>query len=308
MGVHVYTPSRAEFITTEGLRSYMGELNAALLACGLERTSDSGQMDVGAVTALPNTVSGYFNHIYPPLLYKWPGIGGYPDIYIRIVLTVGNAYDRNTCHVPMMQVSVGRGTNGAGQLTGADVLIAAPNNALLQDNCTYIYPGWDGVISFADDFLCVCIDPGQHSSNNNHRWGLPFFCIERQENGDFHSTCITLNSDIRYTPAPTATAIIKVASSIDGVVKTIDHPCAFIDAPALIGGEVVVQKVYRYDRVQDISEFSPLVAVPASLPLWASLDFEHGGEIRTYVGCGSDVGNRITSVVANTWVPAMRTS
>lgn len=307
MGAHVYTPSRADFITTEGLRSYMGELNAALLACGLERTSDSGQMDVETVTALPNT-GGNFNHIYPPLLYKWPGIGSYPDIYIRIVLTVGNAYSVNTCHVPMMQVSVGRGTNGAGQLTGTDVLIAAPNNAILQGSYTYIYSGLGGVISFADDFLCVCIDPGRHSSNDNHRWGLPFFCIERQENGDFHSTRITLASDIRYTPAPTATAVIKVASSIDGVVKTMDHPCAFISAPELIDGEVVVQKVYRHDRVQNISEFSPLVAVPASLPLWASLDFEHGDEVRTYVGCGTDVGNRITNVVANTWVPAMRTS
>ena len=308
MGVHIYTPSRSDFYTTAGLRSYMGELNAALLACGLERTSDSGQMDVGAVTALPNMYSGYFNHIYPPLLYKWPGIGGYPDICIRIVLTVGNAYEGNTCHVPMMQVSVGRGTNGAGQLTGTDVLIAAPNNALLQSGFGYIYSGSDGVISFADDFLCVCIAPGRHSSGDNHRWGLPFFCVERQKNGDFHSTSVTLASDIRYTPAPTATEVIKVASSIDGVVKTIDHPCAFISAPGLIDGEVVVQKVYRHDRVQNISDFSPLVAAPASLTLWGSLDFEHGAEVRTYVGCGTDVGNRITNVVANTWVPAMRTS
>ena len=306
MSTHVYTPTLAEFITTSGIRSYMGEMNAAFLACGLERSSDTGQMDLGTVTANGNMNSGWLNHIYPPVLYKWPGVMGYPDLYIKITLTVANAYATNTCHVPMMQVSVGRGTDGAGALTGGDILHSAPSHAALQGGYTYNYPGADGVVSLADDFLCVCISPGRHSSNNNHRWGLPFFCIERQENGDFHSTRVELTRDIRYTPTAGATPTISIISSIDGVIKTLDPACAFIGAPAAIGGEAVLQKVYRHDRENGFSEFSPMVAVFGSQPLWAGLEIEHGSSTRGYVSCGGDVGNRITSVVPNTWVPAMR--
>ena len=307
MSTHVYAPTLAEFITTGGIRSYMGEMNAAFLACGLERSSDTGQMNLDTVVANGNTTSGVFHHIYPPVLYKWPGVIGYPDLYIKITLTVGSAYASNTCHVPMMQVSVGRGTDGAGALTGGDKLHSAPSYASMQGNYAYNYPGTDGVVSLADDFLCVCVSPGRHSSNNNHRWGLPFFCIERQENGDFHSTRVVLNGDIRDTPPSEMTPAISIISSIDGVTKTLDPACAFIGAPASIGGEAVLQKVYRHDREKVFSEFSPMVAVFGSQPLWAGLEIEHDGSTRGYVSCGSDVGNRITSSVANTWVPAMRT-
>lgn len=305
MAVINFTPGGFNFFVTAEMRAYMQSLHDALLDAGLEQTEDAGQIDLGTVEVVANQTSGQFSHIYPPLLYKWPGVDDYPDLYLRIAFSIGNRYGNNTCHVPAAMVTIGTGTNGAGALTGV-VLAAMPSDVALQNGYSYVDDNLPGVIATADSYLSVCVNPGQHSSHANHRWGLPFFCVERQSNGDYHCTSVTINRDLRSTPAPTATPGINILSCVNGVARVLPVPCAFIDGPTAINGEPVVQKVYRYDRDAAVAEFSPMVAIHHTTALWSTVDVDMGDHVRMYMSCGSETGNRITTTVANTWIPAMR--
>lgn len=305
MPVINFTPGGYNFFVTAEMRAYMQALHDALLDAGLEQTEDTGQIDLETVESTANSTSGYFGYSYPPLLYKWPGSNGYPDLYLRMFFSIANAYGDNTCHVPAMVITVGTGTDGAGELTGT-VLSVMPTVLALQTGNSFTDSMLPGVVAFDDSFLSVCVNPGQHSSGANHLWGLPFFCIERQQNGDYHCTTVTMTGDIRYVPAPTATPGIMVASCIDGVAANLPIPCAFIDGPTVIDGGPVIQKVYRHDRDSAIAEFSPLVAIHHTTALWSTVDIDLGDHVRIYMSCGPNSGNRITTTVPNTWIPAMR--
>lgn len=305
MPVINFTPGGFNFFVTAEMRAYMQAFHDALLDAGLEQTEDTGQLDIATAEAASGTQSGSFAYQYAPLLYKWPGTGDYPDVFIWIAWRIANRNRENTGNVPCPIVSIGSGTSGDGVLTGVS-LPAMPSGVSLQNSYTFVDSQLPGVIAVDDDFLSICVNPGQHSSNVNHRWGLPFLCIERQENGDYHCTTVTIHGDIRSTPSPTATVGIRVVSCIEGAMKDLPVPCAFIDGPTTINGEPVIQKVYRHDRDDHIAEFSPLVAIPHTTALWATVDVDMGDHMRMYMSCGPDTGNRISTTVPNTWVPAMR--
>ena len=303
--IHTYHPSGYDFYVQTELRAYLGDFDAAMLAAGLERTADAGQLDVATVVPATNYTSGLVMRLFAPMLYKWPGVGGYPDLYLRVQFSVGNTYDSNTGHVPAAMVTVGTGTTGSAELTGV-VLTAQGAAPAIQGGYTFMSDGRDGYVASGDSFLSVCINPGGQSSATNHRWGVPFFCIEREDNGDYHCTRLHLPGDLRYAPAPDAAPAITVESCLNGVKSELSPACAFLGVPAGSGSAINYQPFFRGAR-SGFALFSPLVAVSASTPLGTSFEVEGNADSAIYMSCGTDVGNRVSICTPNMWVPAIKT-
>lgn len=303
--IHIYHPSGYNFYEQAQLRAYLGDFDAAMLAAGLERTADTGQLDVATVVPATNTYSGYYVHLFAPMVYKWPGVGGYPDLCLRVRFSVGNTYGSNTGHVPTAAVTIGTGTTGSAELTGV-VLTAQATVPLFQNENTFMSDERDGYIAVGDSFLSVCINPGVQSNDTNHRWGVPFFCIEREENGDYHCTLLSLPGDLRYAPTPATAPAITVESCLNGVKSELSPACAFLGVPAGSGSAINYQPFFRGAR-SGFALFSPLVAVSASTPLGSSFEVEGQTDSATYMSCGTDVGNRVSICTPNMWVPAIKT-
>lgn len=303
--IHIYHPNGYNFYDQAQLRAYLGDFDAAMIAAGLERTADTGQLDVATVVPATNIASGWFVHLFAPMLYKWPGVGNYPDLYLRVRFSVGNIFVSNTGHVPAAAVTVGTGTTGSAELTGV-VLTAQDAEPAFQNGYRFMSDERDGYVASGDSFLSVCINPGRQSSETMHRWGVPFFCIEREENGDYHCTRLRLPGDLRSAPTPDTTPAITVESCLNGVKSELSPACAFLGVPAGSGSAINYQPFFRGAR-SGFALFSPLVAVSASTPLGSSFEVEGQTGSSIYMSCGTDVGNRVSICTPNMWVPAIKT-
>lgn len=295
-----WTPSGFNFYVEAEMRAYMQSVHDALLAVGCVQTTDTGQLDIATAVAATGSPSQYYV-TYAPLIYKWPGVNGYPDLYIRLVFNIANRFSTNTCNVPSAQVSISTGTNGAGVLTG-QVIWAQPTIQTLQNGFAYANDNLGGVASSGDDYLAICTNPGRQSATTNLTWAVPFFAIERQKNGDYHCSQVYLQPDIRSSPLPNATAAISTQSVVAGQISALSPGCAFIGTPNTLLDQIVGQRFYRRDRVKGIDVFKPLITVPATHAFGSVLTI--GGE--GYTSCGS-VGNRTSIGHALTWFPAMKT-
>lgn len=114
----------AYFNTDADFRSYCQGVNAALAACGLVQTTDTGQINNTTVTkpGAANTQAGYEIWKFNDTLQSSK------PIYLRVAYGSGGAADR-----PSLWLHVGTQTNGAGtlsgQLTGSAVQLAQGNSA-----------------------------------------------------------------------------------------------------------------------------------------------------------------------------------
>lgn len=305
----IWTPGGFNFYDTAQMRLYMQSIHDAFISLGLTKTADTGQLNISTAVAQSGTVGANFNYVYPPLIYKWAGTNGYPDLYIYLAFNVSNRYSTNVANIPSMVVAIGKSTTGAGALTPGTYLLAQPNTTIYQGGFGYLDDGLGGIAAIGDDFLTFCCNPGRHSNYTSssqypHTWGLPFFAIQRQLNGDYHASQVVIGQDIRYTPLPTATAAINVVSMIGSTIKTLNPACAFVDSPVQFNGDPVLQKFYRFDRSQPLSEFRPLVTVPSSFAYGSSVEIDGKG----YTSCGPGVGARVSTNNANTWYPAIQTA
>jgi hypothetical protein len=101
--------------TDAGLRTCLQEVYDLIIATGLVQTADTGQVDRFTATSsyVSLAVVGYF-------MFKTND--GFVDIYLKVSFAWGNASTRFGIYT-----EVGRGTNGAGTITGA-VSIATINS------------------------------------------------------------------------------------------------------------------------------------------------------------------------------------
>lgn len=95
--------SPVDHTTDAGFRTWGSELNSKFAAVGMTQTADTGQIDWTTVT-LPtgNTIAGY---------EIWELSGGF--ITLRIMYGTANA-----AAMPEIQIQVGNGSDGSGNLTG----------------------------------------------------------------------------------------------------------------------------------------------------------------------------------------------
>ena len=304
----IWTPGGFNFYDTAQMRLYMQSVHDTFIALGLTQTGDSGQLDISTAVAQSGTVGARYNYTYLPLLYKWQGVDGYPDLYIYLAFNISNRFSTNVANIPSIQVAIGRSTTGTGGLTSGTFLWAQPNVTDLQSGYGYLDDNLGGVAAVGDDFLTFCCNPGRHSnfisgSQYPHTWGVPFFAVQRQKNGSFHTTQVVLTQDIRNAALPTATAPINILSMRGSTASTLNPACAFVNAPVQFAGDPVIQKFYRFDASLPTAEFTPMIAVPSSYQYGSSIEIDGKG----YTSCGPGVGARISSTIANTWYPAIRT-
>jgi hypothetical protein len=324
MGMFIWTPSGNDFRDLAVTSAFLKDLHDHLLDAGLVQTEDTGQIDfdelaaVGRLTTSNYTqfpVSSGYARCIGYLLYEWSASGDYPAITLRFEWHLTHCYpsssnydlNNSTAGCPLsVNLRISGGSDGNGQLIGvalASYTAWHPNdyNGISSPSAELIKNGW---LSVADDYLALCVNPTkQYNYTAEHQnWALPFVCIERQSNGDFHSSGLAYSGGANLSQRPA----FSVQSSIDGVIKTLACPCAFIDAPSQVDGEPVIQKFYRYDRDTVLAEFMPLVAVPGVNQLSEVIEVELANEVRSYMSCGPDTGGRVSVAQANTWYPAMR--
>lgn len=101
-------------------KNIFNDLTTYMSSCGLTQASDTGQLTISSVSSLPSigTYAGYQIWTFSDTLQAT-----YP-IYMKFEFGVGvdgggNGTDWSASSTPMLRVSVGSGTNGAGTLTGA---------------------------------------------------------------------------------------------------------------------------------------------------------------------------------------------
>lgn len=94
-------------------KAWIQALHNNLIACGLVQTSDTGQLDIAGIAALP--AAGAF---FGSLLYKFSdSLATSKPVIIKFQPGIGSFGGANS---PMLQAQVGFATDGAGAITGVN--------------------------------------------------------------------------------------------------------------------------------------------------------------------------------------------
>lgn len=143
------TSSPVSHNDTAGFRAWVSELIGMLTAAGLTRTSDTGQIDTTTVT-LPsmNTLGGYTMWRFNDALQATA------PVFIK--LEFGTSSSTTT---PVTYVTVGPGTDGAGNLTGVHVPRRFVTNAPAGITSVGITP-YQSYVCYFEGALGVCFKQG----------------------------------------------------------------------------------------------------------------------------------------------------
>jgi hypothetical protein len=174
MGRSKFNANTAESLTIATWKAKCEGMHLALLAAGLVRGSDTGQIVFSNFASLPaaNTLCGFAIYLFPDALQSTS------PIFIRA------EYWTNPNSRPEVRFSVGKGSNGTGALTStiADV-VGFPSRATTT-NITG--QAGENYVSFAEGSLCILSDIG--TPTNSSAQSPTYFSLERTRNSSGAST------------------------------------------------------------------------------------------------------------------------
>lgn len=142
------------FRVSNNLTSWRGnalDIHNQMIASGLEATSDTGQLDIGSVAALPayGSYAGY-------RIYQFSDGNALP-ILIKLEFTVGadtlntdiNYLGGGPSKNLFTRVTIGTATNGAGTFTSNTIQFSCPHGIMNGDNTSY-----ETTSSIGSSFIC----------------------------------------------------------------------------------------------------------------------------------------------------------
>jgi hypothetical protein len=160
--------------TTAGFRAWGSALSAAIQACGCALTADTGQINWATVNvpAGANTAAGYEIYAFTDTLQATS------PIYIKLEYGTGPL---GAANYPMLWVTVGTATNGAGTLTGTTTvrqnLLCNYNASGGISSAVTPYPTY---VSFDGSYLGVAHKIGGLSTYNGGGFSGGTFMVGRQ--------------------------------------------------------------------------------------------------------------------------------
>lgn len=172
-------------------RSWVTAIDTALTTVGLVRTSDTGQYDLvsGALPANAYVPIGY-------LMYRFSDtLQATRPLFLKIEVGA-HGYSNAPYGVPSLFITLGKGTNGGGVISGTPLLarkaLGQAANSGQVSGTTNLF---DGVASGGDGWVSLFpwlgLTNGQNGLNSYSSSGAGYFHIERINNGDAVVVCFT---------------------------------------------------------------------------------------------------------------------
>lgn len=191
--------------STANLRLWAKEVSDALAAAGLVLHTDTGQIDFTTVTwTAANTVSGY-------QIWKFSdALQATKPIYIKL------EYGTNNSNGPQMWITVGIGTNGAGLITGSNLVLARTTTC---DDSSGAPPApakrMDVCCIAANGYVLVHYKRASRAGNFPNCWGFWAVWRSTDDNGDPSSVGVNR----MYMPVNSTTGFLYDAYNFDNAAS-----------------------------------------------------------------------------------------
>lgn len=269
-------------------RTWVAEIIAQLIAVGLTQTADTGQVDTATVTRPAiNTVNAYAIFRFNDVLHATN------PIFIRIDFGTGSA-----ATTPGMRVSVGRGTNGAGTLTGLVTTRVGCNAATTALASTAIAYTSRFCYDATQGFLGFTWKLGALNANACHGGFMIFRSVDSAGAPTADATIVIANGATDANGATGNAASMQVISHTANLVYntapfpttswTNGPPCALTNT--LVGSDVQVFPVWQYTPRLGITN-QLTVALQSEIGLNATATINILGALtNTYINVGSFPG------------------
>lgn len=140
--------------TTPGFQAWGSALSAAMQAVGLQQSADTGQINWTTVTiaVTANYVAGYEIYHFTDTLQSTS------PVFIKIEYGTGSV--SQTTNSPAIWVTVGTGSDGAGNITGIQIPRTMVNNSYIYTGISNINQSFPTYVSYNGSFLGVALKVG----------------------------------------------------------------------------------------------------------------------------------------------------
>lgn len=273
----------ARLDSAEKIKAWLQPFNDNLIAAGLVRADDTGQLDISAISAVP--VAGAF---LAPLIYRLADSRQISEpVYIKFRPYVGQ-FGGSTYTAMNLMVSIGTGTDGAGNITGLKV--PEFNHYNSSSGSPRVWPIGE-TTSYAihtEGRFSICLGIGAYTrSADSKKFCMLFLDVTRHPSTAGFSV---IKNNVAYYPQLDANASQVVAK-----LNATDPANAFRqDMTPWVGGQEAAT-LNGATQMQRTYKLSPGVVADTSLALyWSAVVAPHSqfvlaidGSPRNYLAIGS---------------------